>query len=102
MEGRSLERKAVMGAEANVANAGVQSMGKVASAGFQADAIKAAGAAQGQASMASGIGSMASGIAGGIGSMPTGGSSDRSYGGLGGKYGTPTSGSYTDYNLAIG
>jgi hypothetical protein len=76
MEGRSLERKAVMGAEANVANAGVQSMGKVASAGFQADAIKAAGAAQGQASMASGIGSMASGIAGGIGSMPTGGSSD--------------------------
>jgi hypothetical protein len=78
MEGRSLERKATMGADAQVANAGVQSMGKIASAGYQADAIEAGGQAQGQASMASGIGSMVSGLAGSIGSMgsSSGSSSD--------------------------
>ena len=69
MEGRSLERKSTMMGEAEVANAGVQSLGKMKSAEAQADAIVAGGQAQGQASMASGIGSMVSGLAGGISSL---------------------------------
>ena len=98
IKGRSMERKATMGAEAEVANAGVQSMGKIASAGFQADAIRAQGAAQGQSSMMSGLGNLASGIAGGFAKRGSS-SSGSSYGGFGGKYGSgaapthlPTSG----------
>ena len=72
---RNLERKATMMGDAQVANAGVQSMGKVASAQFQAEAIEAGGQAQQMQQLASGISSAVSGIAGGIGSMPTGGGS---------------------------
>jgi len=72
-EGRSLERKAVMSGEAEVANAGVKSMGMIQSAQYRADAIEAGGQAQMMGQLASGIGSAVSGIAGGIGSMPTGG-----------------------------
>ena len=66
MEGRSLERRATMMGETEVANAGVQSLGAIKSAGYQADAIRAGGQARGQASMASGLGNMASSLAGGI------------------------------------
>ena len=69
MEGRSLERKATMAGEAEIANAGVKSLGMIKSAGFQADAIEAQGQAQAQASIASGLGNMASGLAGGISSL---------------------------------
>ena len=79
MDGRSMERKAVMGAEAQVANAGIQSMGAVQSAGYRADAIRAGGQAQGQASMASGIGSMFSGLASGISSLGSRSSGISSY-----------------------
>lgn len=75
MEGRSLERKATMGADAKVANAGVQSMGKIASAGYQADAIEAGGQAQGQAAMMSGLASGIGSLAGGLGSMSSAASS---------------------------
>ena len=68
MEGRSLERKSAMIGEAEVANAGVKSLGMIKSAGYQADAIEAAGQASAQASIASGLGNMASGLAGGISS----------------------------------
>ena len=79
MEARSMERKATMGAEAEVANAGVKSLGAMQSASYRADAIEAGGQAQGQASMASGIGSMFSGLAKGIGSMGGGGASKYGY-----------------------
>ena len=102
IEGRGLERKATMMGEAEVANAGVKSLGAIQSAGYQADAIRAAGQAQGQASMASGIGSMVSGLAGGISSLGSRSSSPKSYGGYGGKYGSFQPGSYIDKNPAIG
>ena len=73
MEGRSLGRKATMAGEAEIANAGVKSLGMIKSAGFQADAIEAQGQAAAQASIASGFGSMASGLAGGISSRFGGG-----------------------------
>ena len=78
-EGRSLERKATMAAEGQVANAGVQSMGKVASAQYQAEAIEAGGQAQQMQQLASGISSAVSGIAGGFTSMPTGGGNGNPY-----------------------
>ena len=89
IEGRGLERKATMIGEAEVANAGVKSLGAIQSAGYQADAIRAGGQAQGQASMASGLANMASGLAGGI-SKRFSGNSPKSYGGYGGKYGSGT------------
>ena len=74
-EGRSLERRAAMSGEAEIANAGVKSMGMIQSAEYKADAIKADGQAQMMGHLASGISSAVSGIAGGIGNMPTGGGS---------------------------
>ena len=53
-EARSLERKATMMGEAQVANAGVKSIGEVASAQFQAEAIEAGGQAQQMQQLASG------------------------------------------------
>ena len=67
MQGRSMERRAVMEGEGMVANAGVQSLGAVQAAEFQADSIKAQGQAQGQASMASGIASGIGSLMGGFG-----------------------------------
>ena len=67
MQGRGLERRATMGADAKVANAGIQSMGKIASAGYQADAIEATGQAQGQAAMMSGLASGVGSLMGGFG-----------------------------------
>ena len=66
-EARSLERKATMMGEAQVANAGVKSIGDVAAAQFQAEAIEAGGQAQQMQQLAGGISSMVSGIAGGFG-----------------------------------
>ena len=75
MNGRSQERKAVMSGEADIANAGLKSLGMIKSAEYKADAIEAGGQAQMMGQLASGISSAVSGIAGGISARPTGGGS---------------------------
>ena len=77
-EARSLERKATMMGEAQVANAGVQSVSKVASAQYQAEAIEAGAQAQMMQAAAAGIDRAVEGITGGFSSMPTGGGSGAS------------------------
>ena len=70
---RNLERKATMMGDAQVANAGVQSVSKVASAQFQKEAIEAGAQSQMMQQAAAGLDRAVQGIAGGIGGMPTGG-----------------------------
>ena len=78
MQGASLGRRAVLGAEGDVAIAGINSTAKVKSSGYEAEAIKVGGQARGQTAMWQGISSGVSSLAGGF--AKRGG---KSYGGTG-------------------
>ena len=91
-----------MSAQANVANAGIASIGATKSAAFEAEGIKAAGEAAASATEAQGLGNMFSGLAGGIGGLFGGGGSGAGAGAFGiGKASTSGFGNYPSINTGL-